>query len=354
MGLFRKKKEVIEAVESQQSDEWYKYNCMEGVPNVNENTEYVEEDDEEDYDDSVFDDEPAGHPFRTAFITLVLFAVIGYSLFYSYNKYMDVFGTYSGNVNVEDINKAYLEVAENLQEDGDNCMYSPLGIDISVTQHAVEEDITKTQQRVLVNQFNRGYRSWDDSLEYMRGYSENEIVSVFDVSDDINSNISSVIGEDYELEEDMLDADKVVALKVGSDFKARTSKTLTELFLEGDYFKNEASFRVLLKDNDHELIFYRDEFPDDDWEHVNGVLSIPLNSYTFTSSMQHSVKGLRKEEVLDTKIVQVIKFPIDSEIYTEESPDYTHRVGTPYNIALRNRETGIIVACGKISGSTGE
>lgn len=347
MGFLNKRQVVNTEPEAPPENDWYKYNCMEGVPEV-------EEDDDEYFDDSVFDDEPEGHPFRLILISLVLLAVSAYALYWCYNKYNDTFGVYYNARDSETVNKAYLEIANNLIEDSENCIVTPMGIDIAVTQNAIESDISYTEKRVLTNQFGRAYQSWEGSQALFEEYTNDSMVHVFNVSDDINTQISNIIGTEYELEEDMLDADKVAVVNLNCQFKERTCKTLTELFYDGSYFKNEAAFRLFLSDNEHELIIYRDEFPTEDWEHIKGVLSIPLDTFTFTSSMKHNISGLQDDEEISTKVVQIVRFAMDSGTYTEESPDYTHRVGTPYKVALRNRETGVIVASGIISGSTGE
>lgn len=303
---------------------------------------YEDDDDEDDPDSDFGDTEDCSDDIRGVFgLVMIILATIIIALlifFYFFLK-----GQYETTYTVDFTNKKYLEMAENIGGDT-TYMVSALGYDMALNDIAEENDFGYTQRVALTQQSGRNFKSLKESDKLLDKYSKGEDIQLFESVS--NKELSEILGVDYKLSPAFNEVDRVIVYNMPSEFDMIAEMYEENLYLTGTYYKSDAAFKVPMADGKHDMIWFRDELPSSnaEWTKIDGTLCVPSVAYVCTSSANQTVEG-----IIDSKecsLVEVLNLSITSEKYLDKFIQYSNRVGIPYNLAIVNSATGIVVASG--------
>lgn len=324
---------------------------------VEEDSDETDEGFEDDYDDDYMDDEVPrrGFSLSSFLLTLSVFAligVIGFVGYKGYKTYTDIFPSKWCECRLE---KPYLDTIEKLGTDYSSYMVSPLGMDLSLIELSGEKGFEPTQMLNVITQSNRGYQSLGESNSKLFELAEEETYKNFkDITETTGTEIMDYLGTDYTLDESFHDTDMITVFKLPEKMKGDVTEYENEVFLKGKYYKADKAFKVDYADDKHEIIFYKDKYPDeDDWKEVEGTLVVPKESMVFTTSATQTVRSMFGDKNDAVDVTQVVKYEM-SGTGEPDNLEYTNKVGNPYKVVVRNKNTGIIVAGGVITSEAEE
>lgn len=303
---------------------------------------YEEDDDEDDPDADFGDLEDYSCDAKGVFglVMLILATVIiALAIFF----YFLLKGQYELAYTVDYTNKKYLEMAENIGGD-DTYMVSPLGYDMALNDIAEDNDFGYTQRVALTQQSGRNFKSLKESDKLLDKYSEGEDIQLFESVS--NKELSEILGVDYKLSPAFNEVDRIIVYNMPSEFDMIAEMYEENLYLTGTYYKSDAAFKVPMADGKHDMIWFRDELPSSnaEWTKIDGTLCVPSVAYVCTSSANQTVEGIINSK--ECSLVEVLNLSITSEKYLDKFIQYSNRVGIPYNLAVVNSDTGIVVASG--------
>lgn len=308
--------------------------------------------DEDVQDDYLNDDIPDRHISISSIvltvILLILIVLVGIAGYCGYKEYR---GTFPSEWCSCRVNDAYLNKIKILGSKDKSFIVSPMGLDLSLVDLYEDKDFEQTQKLSVIVGSNRGYQSLTKSdQKLLELASEEEYKIIKNIGQETSSEIADYLGSDYELNKAFIDSDVVNIVKLPTELKADVFSFDGEAYITGNYFKSGEAFKVEYKDNIHELILYKNKLPDEDsWKSTKGTLVVPETSAVYTTSSTQTVKSLFGNTSDDVKLTQIIKF----ELYGEKEPDtleYTNKVGSPFNLVVRNKNTGLIIVGGTIRG----
>lgn len=229
------------------------------------------------------------------------------SLYRFYSNRIDV---YEDRVSIKEVNKAYFKIISNLGG-SDTYLVSPLALDLAVTDRVSNGKSSILDKADLVNLFNRGYKDFKSSTKWLETISKEENIKYTKDS---------------------------IEVVLPDELISNVTADNNSLYINGEYYSNEDSYKVDYADGIHELIYYKDNLPvNEDWKLHNGVLKVPLNNFTTTCKV--SSLGY----TFNQKISYGIRLDKGGEV-KEPSIELDY----PYNILVRNKKTGLILCGGTI------
>lgn len=312
---------------------------------------------EDDYDDDYMDDEVPrrGFSLSSFLLTLSVFAligVIGFVGYKGYKTYTDIFPSKWCECRLE---KSYLDTIKKLGTDYSSYMVSPLGMDLSLIELSGEKGFEPTQMLNIITQSNRGYQSLGESNSKLFELAEEETYkNLKDITETTGTEIMDYLGTDYTLDESFHGTDMITVFKLPEKLKGDVTEYENEVFIKGKYYKADKAFKVDYSDDKHEIIFYKDKYPDEDeWKEVEGTLVVPKESMVFTTSATQTVRSMFGDKNDEVDVTQVVKYEM-SGTGEPDSLEYTNKVGNPYKVVVRNKNTGLIVAGGVITSEAEE
>lgn len=308
----------------------------------------IEDDKGDDYLDTKL---PRRHiSTSTIVMTLMFIILVGGTLFLLrclHNEYKNLFPSNWCSCRV---NENYLKDIDTLGSDEKSYIVSPMGIDLSLLDLDEDLNFEDGQKLSIVASSDRGYQSLGDSdAKFLELTNEESYQNFKNIENNTSTEIMDYMNKNYEIEQSFLkDTDIVNVMKLPSKLKGDAKYFDGEVYITGNYYKAKEAFKLDYTDNLHELVVYKDKLPDEDtWQEVNGTLVIPETSATYTTSSSQTIKGILGDRSDTVGITQVIHFEIVGS-GEPENLEYTNKVGGTYNVLIRNKNSGLIVAGGVI------
>lgn len=281
-------------------------------------------------------------------VTLVVFIGV-----FSYGIYKTMLDVYEDDVNIESVNKKYLRVVTDWDKNDSSYIISPLASDLSLTDIVKNGDTDSFIKASSVDVYNRGYKSFNESVEWIKNASKEESINLIDMSRVKEEKLREIIGNTYETKLEVpkgtfKDTDMVAVVKLPNKLAGKVAELDNHLFMSGTYYEDEGRIKVDFADGKHEAIFYKGAYVDDfQWKKQEGVLKLPKVTFSSASTMKQSLGGIKGDFNCITSQIAVFSLIADEKV-RGATPIATSEITTPYKVVIFNKEAGIVVAGGTV------
>lgn len=276
-----------------------------------------------------------------AIFVVGLFGVTGYKISTKYNVYSD-------ELVIDDVNTQYMALINRLAENNNDFMISPIGVDLSVTNYANTHDYEDTLKAAIIETFKRGYKSWEDSTDWLKSVTQNEGIKLIDTDNKSIETIQKEVESLYEgitLDEDFSDGClSFVELPTGLDMEVTEDENY--VYADGNFYVAGDAVKLSYKDGKHEIIYYTDTMPEDsEWKEVTDTVRLPRRVYSVTAQLSSNI--VDNLDVGVDNILQICVFDMRGDSFAKDT-ETTYKFPDNYRFLIRNKETKLVIAGGAL------
>lgn len=308
----------------------------------------------EEYKDSEYGEEKlVRFSFLPPMIAILIVILIVFIGVFSYGIYKTMLDVYEDEVNVQELNKKYMKVIDQWDKNDSSYVISPLATDLSLSDFVSTSDTDMFVKASSVEMYNRGYKSFDESVKWINSIAKAEDIKNINMKKssekELQASIDSSFDSQLEIPNGTFDgADVVSIVKLPNKLVGTVTESDRNVYVSGTYYEDKGRYKLEFADGKHEAIFYKGDFDSDfDWKKKEGIVKLPRTMFSTASTTNQSLGGINGDFKCITSQILVYGITSDEKVKGDE-PKANAEVRLPYNVAIVNKDTNIIVAGGVI------